>query len=276
MITALRTEHDGRIYWTAIVTLIVSAWLALAWVGAGHVRFHWPAHPAHEPFASMNPHRPAGSALGFAAHLSLFVGGWTLMTIGMMLPTSLPLITLFREVVRRKRDSAALLVSLIVGYLATWVVFGAVVYLLESALDALMGRIPLLATNAAYLGVGVLALAGIYQFTPLKDRCLEACRSPMSFLVEHWRDGSHTGGSDGTNALRLGVHHGLFCLGCCWTLMLLMVFVGGVNLGWMLALGAVMAAEKAAPWGRRLVVPVGATLLLAATMMILRMTGSVV
>ncbi len=281
MITALRTEHDGRIYWTAIGALIVSAWLALAWLGGspygGHVRVHRPAHPAHEQFASMDPQqffyvnsrRPVGNALRVAAHLSLFVAGWTLMTIAMMLPTSLPLVTLFRAVVRRRPDGAVLLVSLIVGYLATWVAFGAVVYLLESVLDTVIGRIPLLATNAAYLGVGVLAVAGIYQFTPLKERCLEACRSPMSFLAEHWR-----GGPGYADAARLGLRHGLFCLGCCWSLMLLMVAVGGVHLGWMLALGAVMAAEKAAPWGRRLVAPVGAALVLAAAMMALRITGS--
>lgn len=281
MISALRTESDSRIYWMAIGTLIISAWLALAWFGASpygdHVRLHRPARPGHESFASMEPQhlfhvtlpRPAESALPASAHLGLFVGGWVLMTIAMMLPTSLPLVTLFRAVVRRRPDGAVLLVSLIAGYLAIWVAFGVAVYLLESALDAVIARIPLLATNAAYLGAGVLALAGIYQFTPLKERCLEACRSPMSFVAEHWH-----GGPGRAAAARLGLRHGLFCLGCCWTLMLLMFVVGGAHLGWMLALGAVMATEKAAPWGRRLVAPVGAALVLAAAMMALRIAGN--
>ena len=82
-------------------------------------------------------------------------------------------------------------------------------------------------------------LAGLYQFTPLKYACLDKCRSPLSFITEHWR-GSH----ERTQAFRLGVHHGLFCIGCCWSLMLLMFAVGVGNLGWMLVLGALMAIEK--------------------------------
>jgi predicted metal-binding membrane protein len=124
-----------------------------------------------------------------------------------------------------------------------------------------------------FAGPAVLFLAGLYQFTPLKDRCLDACRSPMSFVAEHWRAGPGVGGSAGAAAVRLGFHHGLFCLGCCWTLMGLMVVVGGANLGWMLLLGAVMAIEKAAPWGRRLVAPVGVALMAAAAIVSVRLIG---
>jgi len=114
-----------------------------------------------------------------------------------------------------------------------------------------------------------LLLAGLYQFTPLKDRCLQKCRSPLSFVAEHWR-----GGSERLDAMRLGFRHGLFCLGCCWTLMLLMFAVGGVNLGWMLGLGAVMAAEKSAPWGRLLVTPVGVALIVLAVVLALTTVGA--
>jgi len=101
----------------------------------------------------------------------------------------------------------------------------------------------------------------VYQFTPLKQMCLEKCRSPYMFLVEHWR-----GRNAGSDALRLGVRHGLFCLGCCWTLMLLMFAVGGANLGWMLALGTLMAAERSTRWGRYLTAPVGVALVLWAVL----------
>jgi predicted metal-binding membrane protein len=99
-------------------------------------------------------------------------------------------------------------------------------------------------------------LAGLYQFTPLKYQCLDKCRSPLSFIMGHWQ-GSH----EQAQAFRLGVHHGIFCIGCCWSLMLLMFVVGMANIGWMLALGIVMAVEKNMPWGRRLSAPLGAVLL---------------
>ena len=99
-------------------------------------------------------------------------------------------------------------------------------------------------------------LAGLYQFTPLKYACLDKCRSPLGFITEHWH-GSH----ERIHAFRLGVRHGLFCIGCCWSLMLLMFAVGVGNLGWMLVLGALMAIEKNLPWGRRFSAPLGVVLL---------------
>ena len=109
------------------------------------------------------------------------------------------------------------------------------------------------------IAAAVFAIAGLYQFSALKYRCLDKCRSPVSFVMQHWR-----GGAERRQALRLGVHHGLFCLGCCWSLMLLMFAVGVGSLGWMFGLAAIMAAEKNAPWGRRLTAPLGVALLLAA------------
>ena len=100
---------------------------------------------------------------------------------------------------------------------------------------------------------------GIYQFTPLKYRCLDECRSPLGFVMNHWR-----GRSERREAFMLGVRHGLFCVGCCWSLMLLMFAVGVGNIGWMLVLAAVMATEKNVSWGRRLSAPVGAVLLVSA------------
>jgi predicted metal-binding membrane protein len=113
-----------------------------------------------------------------------------------------------------------------------------------------------------------LLVAGAYQFSPLKYHCLEKCRSPLSFALEHWR-----GRRERLHALWLGVHHGLFCIGCCWSLMLLMFAVGVGNLGWMLALSAVMAAEKNLPWGRRLSAPLGVALLFWGAVLILFRIG---
>ena len=98
-------------------------------------------------------------------------------------------------------------------------------------------------------------LAGLYQFTALKHKCLEKCRSPLSFIMENWR-----GGRQEQEAFHLGVRHGVFCIGCCWSLMLLMFVVGVGSLAWMLALAALMAVEKNVPWGRRLSTPLGVLL----------------
>jgi predicted metal-binding membrane protein len=105
-------------------------------------------------------------------------------------------------------------------------------------------------------GAGPLLLAGGFQFTKLKYRCLDKCRAPLGFVTQHWR-----GSDTRLQALQLGVHHGLFCVGCCWALMFLMFAVGTGSIGWMLVLGAVMALEKNMPWGRKLSAPLGLLLL---------------
>ncbi len=144
---------------------------------------------------------------------------------------------------------------LIAGYLGVWVAFGAAAHLADWILHELVERNSWLEANAYVIGAGTLLLAGAFQFSRLKYRCLDKCRAPLSFVMEYWR-GSH----DRRNALFLGVHHGLFCLGCCWALMLLMFGIGVGNIGWMLSLGMIMAVEKNMPWGRRLSRPLGTIL----------------
>jgi predicted metal-binding membrane protein len=126
----------------------------------------------------------------------------------------------------------------------------------DGLLHAAVAQSAWLEAHAWAMGAGILVLAGLYQFTPLKYACLDKCRSPLSFITEHWR-GNH----ERTQAFRLGMRHGLFCIGCCWSLMLLMFAVGVGNLGWMLILGALMAIEKNLPWGRRISAPLGVVLL---------------
>ena len=105
----------------------------------------------------------------------------------------------------------------------------------------------------------ILLIAGLYQFSSLKYACLEKCRSPLSFLTSRWR-----GGNESLQALRLGAEHGLFCVGCCWSLMLLMFLVSARSLVAMLVLGILMALEKNFSWGRRLSAPLGFLLLAGA------------
>lgn len=245
MIGVIRTPDDARWYRLAIGALVVVAWAVLAVWGSS-------------PFAGLLSHREVGErTLAPILRLAVFVLGWTLMTVAMMLPSSLPLVNLFRRMVAGRPDRNGLVLRLVLGYLGVWALFGAVAYRGDALVHEAVARIPAPASASAMIASAVLAAAGVYQFTPLKHRCLEKCRSPYSFLVEHWR-GRHAA----ADALRLGARHGHFCVGCCWTLMLVMFAVGGANLGWMLLLGAVMAAERTTRWGRYLTQPLGGALVL--------------
>lgn len=189
----------------------------------------------------------------------LVVAGWILMLAAMMLPTTLPLLDVFRRLTAQRTDRRSLTALLITGYLAVWGAFGLVAHLADRMVTLAVGQSDYLIANGWIVGAAILMMAGLYQFSALKYRCLDKCRSPLGFVIEHWRGARET-----WQALLLGGRHGAFCVGCCWAMMLLMFVVGTANTGWMLALGAVMAAEKNSPAGRRLAAPVGAVLLLAA------------
>jgi predicted metal-binding membrane protein len=225
-----------------IVVLIALAWLALwAWGRSPYDRFLSHHH--------LDELESAGLML-------VFFAGWIVMIVAMMLPTSLPLLTSFHKLTSRRMDRGKLLALLVVGYLCVWTLFGVMIYTGDWLLHQAVEDNAWLHTNAWALGAATVALAGIYQFTPLKYYCLDKCHSPLSFIMQRWH-GRH----DKAQAFRLGAHHGLFCLGCCWSLMLLMFAVGVGNVGWMLALATVMAVEKNMPWGRRFSAPLGVLLL---------------
>lgn len=226
-----------------LLALSAAAWLAL-WL--------W----GQSPYSRYLSHHSLESAVQNVALAPLFVVSWTVMTVAMMLPTSLPLVLLFQTVVRQRRERRALVGLLLAGYLSVWSLFGAALYGGDWMLHRAVEAHPWLEAHAWTIGALTLLLAGAYQFTPLKYYCLDKCRSPLSFITGHWH-----GRRAQAEALGLGLHHGLFCLGCCWSLMLLMFSVGAGNLGWMLALGGMMAVEKNLPSGRKLSAPVGALLL---------------
>lgn len=236
--------RDERLFFGTLTGLIALAWIDLwVWQESPYGRFL-----GHEEISGLGG--------DYLVLVLLFVTGWTLMTVAMMLPTSLPLVAFFRALVRMRPDALFLVTLLIVGYVAVWTAFAVAVHVGDLGLHEAAERIGLLHDNEWVIGAATLFVAGLYQFSPLKYRCLDKCRSPMTFVMSHWG-----GGHESARAFRLGVHHGLFCLGCCWSLMLLMFAVGIGNLGWMLALAAVMAIEKNMPWGRRLSAPLGIALI---------------
>ena len=237
---------DQRVFAVVLGGLILLAWLSLwTWQQSPYGRFL--SHRENEGVHALGTH--------YAFLAVVFVAGWTLMTVAMMLPTSLPLVVLFHSFVRSRPRQLQLVSLLIAGYLAVWTAFALVLHAGDVGIHRAVDSVGWLHAHEWIISAVTILFVGVYQFTPLKYRCLDKCRSPLSFIMGHWR-----GGSERAQALRLGLHHGLFCVGCCWALMLLMFAVGVGNIGWMLLLGAVMAVEKNAAWGRKLTAPLGAAL----------------
>jgi predicted metal-binding membrane protein len=193
---------------------------------------------------------------GFGPALVLFLVGWQVMVAAMMLPSSLPLVRMFAAASAGAPDRARVLAAFLGAYAAVWSGFGLLAFLGDAGLHAAVASSPWLASNDWAIAPSVLMLAGAFQFTPLKDACLRACRHPASFLRRHYRRGA-----DG--AFELGARHGLFCVGCCWALMLVMFAAGTVSLIWMAALTALTVHEKTRPSGAR-TVPLAGVVLLAA------------
>jgi predicted metal-binding membrane protein len=221
-----------------------TAWLAL-WL--------WQA----SPWGRFLHHADSGAPL--AVETALFVAGWVLMIVAMMLPTSIPLVIAFARLVGRRPRAGRLVGLVVVGYLVVWTAFGLVAYLADRLVHAAVDAWPWLAEHPQLIIGATFLAAGLYQFSTLKYRCLEACRSPLVFALERWR-----GERPGSEALALGLAHGAFCVGCCWSLMLVVFGVGLGSLAWMLVVGGVMAIEKNLPLGRRLTRPLGIVLVLAA------------
>jgi predicted metal-binding membrane protein len=178
-------------------------------------------------------------------HLTLLFAMWVVMMAGMMLPSAAPTLLLYACVIRKSPDGTrapAHVHAFAGGYLFVWTVFSLIATALQCVLAHLLMLSPMMELRGRTLGGGLLIIAGLYQLTPFKRTCLESCRSPAAFIAQHWKRGVAGG-------FRLGIAQGLFCLGCCWALMLLL-FVGGVmNLWWIGALCLFVLLEKLAPLG---------------------------
>jgi predicted metal-binding membrane protein len=242
--------RSDRLFVGLFAGLVGLAWLGLIlWKISPYGRFL-----SHEGVGEVAP-----MSREYLQLLAFFVAGWTLMTAAMMLPTSLPLFAFFRSLVRERATRASLVTALVIGYVAVWTAFAVVVHASDQGIHSAVEHSAWLDRNAWLIMASTFAVAGLYQFSTVKYRCLDKCRSPVGFVMAHWHEGRRR------NALALGVRHGLFCLGCCWSLMLLMFAVGIGNIAWMLLLAAVMATEKNVSWGRRLSAPLGVALLVCAT-----------
>ena len=171
---------------------------------------------------------------------------WAVMMVAMMLPSAAPVTLLVANIARKRAAAGGAFGTgtalFVLSYLAVWCGFAAAATLLQWGLDE-VGLMSDTMALASRIGAGIMLIAaGIYQWTPLKEACLRHCRSPLDFLLFHWREG-------GLGALVSGIGHGAYCLGCCWMLMALL-FVGGImNLAWIAAIALLVLIEKTLPWG---------------------------
>jgi predicted metal-binding membrane protein len=225
-----------------ILAISVIGWVFLAWI----------AVDMSHPLAQLT--MPASSNWSAASVLAIWLM-WALMMAAMMLPSALSMILTFVKLGLQSGEPARGR-SFVAAYLMVWFVFSAGATAAQWALQALGWVNPMIVSTSALLSGLLLLVAGVYQFSPLKQTCLSRCRTPLGFLLGEWRAGTY-------GAFVMGLRHGLFCVGCCWTLMALL-FVGGVmNLAWIAALSIAVAIEKLAPHGERLAAVLGFGLMAA-------------
>ncbi len=259
--------RDRTLVITGLVTVIVLSWLYILWgAGMGMTAFEMTttAMPGTSSAmdmtgesSGMSSRKSMGGTMRMAhsammqpavwtpSYAALMFLMWWIMMVAMMLPSAAPMILLFARIQRKAHDKGAPFVSTSVftaGYLVTWGLFSVIAagaqwgFERAGLLSAMMTS-----TNGLFAGVLLLA-AGIYQLTPLKHACLRHCRSPLQFIMHHWRTGT-------AGTFRMGIDHGMFCLACCWFLMALL-FVGGVmNLYWIVGLAVFVLLEKTIPAG---------------------------
>ena len=178
--------------------------------------------------------------------LGFFIGVWVVMMAAMMFPSIAPMVVMharMQEGRRERRQQAATGATAIFvgGYLVAWTAAGLVGYAIFEVGTAVTGDAFSWDNAGPYLAGGIVVAAALYQLTPLKDVCLRHCRSPFMFLIRHWRPGR-------AGALRMGVIHGGWCIGCCWALMASLFALGVMSLGWMALIAALIALEKLLPW----------------------------
>jgi predicted metal-binding membrane protein len=176
---------------------------------------------------------------------------WWVMMIAMMLPSATPMILLYARVYRQaqtKRQINSIIIptpAFVAGYLFIWFGFSVAAVLLQHYLEQLgIVHGVMMWITERQLSAGLLIIAGIYQFSPIKHACLKQCRSPVEFISRYWQQGN-------LGAMNMGMHHGIFCLGCCWILMLLLFSGGIMNLVWIAGLAIIVLAEKCLPFGQR-------------------------
>jgi predicted metal-binding membrane protein len=228
-----------------VVLLVLSAvgWGLVVWQAATD------ASMSDSPMSmSMDGDMRSGLELTMGMAPPVFLAMWVAMMVAMMFPAAAPMMLLFDRVQRAKREAGRSYVptAYFVGaYLALWTAFGAIAFALAVGVDRLAADSDWVSGNWARLGGVLLIAAGIYQLTPLKQVCLAKCRTPLSFLMTSWRDGK-------VGAVQMGLLHGVYCLGCCWLLFVILLPLGIMNVAAMVVIALLVFGEKCLSIGHRL------------------------
>ncbi len=228
-------KRDRRLVLGAMLSLAVLAWAYTVHLGIQH--------------SSMTGSMamPAMISWSITDAVFMFVM-WAVMMFAMMLPSVTPTVMIFGRVREKRRASGRVFAptaAFVAGYLLVWVGFSLAATVANWFLHTNGWMSSMMGSIGPVTGGLLLIAAGLFQWTPLKNACLEHCRSPVGFLTQYWREGS-------TGAVMMGLHHGMYCLGCCWLLMLLLFVLGVMNLPWVAVLTIVVLAEKTIPRGERL------------------------
>ena len=226
--------------------IVVAALAGLALLAWGYMAVEARAmyHTGICRCAGMKMSGPDTGAWNTATLIPLFLM-WAEMMVAMMIPSAAPMILTFALVQRNRRESERPFVPtgiFLLGYLLVWTAFSALAAIAQWMLHARALLSPMMVNTSPLLGGIILIVAGIYQWTPLKNACLTHCRSPLSFLMTGWREGK-------SGALAMGLKHGAYCTGCCWFLMSLLFVAGVMNLWWIGLIAVFVLAEKIVPRG---------------------------
>ena len=243
-------RHDRMLVGLALAVLVAAAWLYLARMAV---------EMSSEGHASMATMSMLAMQMWDWPEVVLLAVMWAIMMVAMMVPAATPMILMFAAIHRRRAASGGAAVStsvFVLGYLAVWTAFSIVAALVQAALHMAAVISPAMAATSPLIAAGVLVAAGVFQWTPLKHTCLAACRSPLTFVMTRWREGR-------AGALRMGVRHGLYCLGCCWVLMALLFVAGVMNLAWVAILAVAVLVERLVPRGELVARGIGIALVAA-------------
>jgi predicted metal-binding membrane protein len=254
-VTTLETvlRRDRGVVTTGLVVVVALGWVYLLYLARGMSGMDMSADMA----------MPQMQAWG-AVDLALLFVMWAVMMVAMMVPSASPLILVVAAANRKRserNDPLAPTGLFLAGYLLAWTAFSAVATVAQWGLHTTALLSPAMVGTSPVLGGLLLLSAGIFQFSSLKQVCLTHCRSPLGFVMGHWREGRF-------GALRMGLEHGLYCVGCCWVLMALLFVAGVMNLLWVAVISLFVLAEKVLPKGE-LVGRLGGTVLLVAGVVVL-------
>jgi predicted metal-binding membrane protein len=241
-----------RMLVTACLVLVV----ALAWL------YLWREAASMSHMGMAMPSMPHTSGMGAFA---LTFAMWTVMMVGMMLPSASPTILLYGALVRKNGERGTVLPGVWIftsGYLVVWTAFSLLATVLQVTLEQLSLLTPMMASANRTVSAAIMIAAGIYQWLPFKDVCLSNCRNPLQFLVARWRAGA-------SGAFRMGAENGVYCVGCCWAIMLLLFVAGIMNLVWVALITTFVFIEKLRP-GKFISRIAGAALVLTGVALLIR------